>query len=240
MPDQSLPAWNGARSSGDPPSSCMEKRATRDERQEGDQVELRYAEARSHYIPCCTRCTLPPLAPTLSSDVRIRGWVIINGNAITRYLQFGHYNLYWVARRSPPSLGQDGHGWMTHGSLRSARVGLLFVIVLENPSHLRVKHPRDMPPLNLARGLFLSPIRASTSTSTYSRLRAPASSLIATIPRPRPRQIPFSLQPTFHRSFHPSRRRSDVFFVAFPALKSTLLGITRASLLILPFVFRYK
>lgn len=42
------------------------------------------------------------------------------------------------------------------------------------------------------------------------------------------------------RAFHPSPRRQDVFFVAVPAIKSTLLGITRISLLFLPFVFRYK
>ncbi|WWC94761.1 hypothetical protein V866_001610 [Kwoniella sp. B9012] len=42
------------------------------------------------------------------------------------------------------------------------------------------------------------------------------------------------------RNFHPSRPRQDVFFVAFPALKSGLLNITRFSLLFLPFVFRYK
>jgi len=42
------------------------------------------------------------------------------------------------------------------------------------------------------------------------------------------------------RLFHPTRRRQDVFFVALPAIKSTLLGITRASLLFLPFVWRYR
>lgn len=42
------------------------------------------------------------------------------------------------------------------------------------------------------------------------------------------------------RAFHPSRRRHDVFFFAVPAVKSTLLNITRISLLFLPFVFRYK
>ncbi|WVR00221.1 hypothetical protein IAU59_007363 [Kwoniella sp. CBS 9459] len=42
------------------------------------------------------------------------------------------------------------------------------------------------------------------------------------------------------RSFHPSHRRQDVFFVALPALKSGLLSITRISLLFLPFVFRYR
>ncbi|ORY33497.1 peptidase family M48-domain-containing protein [Naematelia encephala] len=44
----------------------------------------------------------------------------------------------------------------------------------------------------------------------------------------------------FRRAFHPTRRRQDVFFVSFPALKSGLLTITRFSLLFLPFVFRYK
>ncbi|WWC71955.1 uncharacterized protein I206_105914 [Kwoniella pini CBS 10737] len=44
----------------------------------------------------------------------------------------------------------------------------------------------------------------------------------------------------FKKDFHPSRPSQDVFFVAFPALKSGLLGITRFSLLFLPFVFRYK
>ncbi|WWC91647.1 uncharacterized protein L201_006593 [Kwoniella dendrophila CBS 6074] len=42
------------------------------------------------------------------------------------------------------------------------------------------------------------------------------------------------------RGFQSSRPRQDVFFLAFPALKSGLLNITRFSLLFLPFVFRYR
>ncbi|ORX40643.1 peptidase family M48-domain-containing protein [Kockovaella imperatae] len=51
---------------------------------------------------------------------------------------------------------------------------------------------------------------------------------------------PLQLNPHFVRQFHPSRRRNDVFFVAFPALKSGLLNVTRITLLFLPFVFRYR
>ncbi|WVQ84705.1 hypothetical protein IAT38_006861 [Cryptococcus sp. DSM 104549] len=42
------------------------------------------------------------------------------------------------------------------------------------------------------------------------------------------------------RGFHPTGPRRDVFFMALPALKSGLLNVARASLLFLPFVFRYK
>ena len=42
------------------------------------------------------------------------------------------------------------------------------------------------------------------------------------------------------RIFHSSERRQDVFFLAVPAFKSSLLNITRFSLIVLPFVFRYK
>lgn len=54
-----------------------------------------------------------------------------------------------------------------------------------------------------------------------------------------PPPLTVSFRPV-HRSFHPSRPRHDVFFVAFPALKSALLNVTRFTLLFLPFVFRYK
>jgi hypothetical protein len=40
--------------------------------------------------------------------------------------------------------------------------------------------------------------------------------------------------------FHTSSSRRDVFFVAFPALKATLLNITRITLVFLPFVYRYR
>lgn len=42
------------------------------------------------------------------------------------------------------------------------------------------------------------------------------------------------------RTLHSSARRQDVFFVAFPALKSHLLNLTRICLVVLPFVYRYK
>lgn len=42
------------------------------------------------------------------------------------------------------------------------------------------------------------------------------------------------------RAFHASPRRNDILFLSMPALKSTLLSITRFSLLTLPFVWRYK
>ncbi|TXT11138.1 hypothetical protein VHUM_01889 [Vanrija humicola] len=42
------------------------------------------------------------------------------------------------------------------------------------------------------------------------------------------------------RALHTSRPRRDVFFLSIPAIKSGLLGVTRFSLLFLPFVFRYK
>ncbi|KAL1409942.1 hypothetical protein Q8F55_003941 [Vanrija albida] len=42
------------------------------------------------------------------------------------------------------------------------------------------------------------------------------------------------------RALHTSKPRRDVFFLSIPAIKSGLLGVTRFSLLLLPFVFRYK
>lgn len=55
----------------------------------------------------------------------------------------------------------------------------------------------------------------------------------------------FSPSPSFQsvillRALHTSKPRRDVFFLSIPAIKSGLLGVTRFSLLFLPFVFRYK
>ncbi|WVR07731.1 hypothetical protein IAU60_004774 [Kwoniella sp. DSM 27419] len=53
-------------------------------------------------------------------------------------------------------------------------------------------------------------------------------------------RLPTRIPLAFQRHFHPSRPRKDVFFLSLPALKSGLLGVTRFSLLFLPFVFRYR
>jgi hypothetical protein len=42
------------------------------------------------------------------------------------------------------------------------------------------------------------------------------------------------------RGFHRTQPRQDVFFVAFPALKAQLLALTRFTLVLLPFVWRYR
>ncbi|KAJ1304666.1 hypothetical protein OPQ81_005805 [Rhizoctonia solani] len=42
------------------------------------------------------------------------------------------------------------------------------------------------------------------------------------------------------RSFHASQPRHDVFFFAFPAFKGYLLELTRFTLVLLPFVWRYR
>ena len=42
------------------------------------------------------------------------------------------------------------------------------------------------------------------------------------------------------RTFHSSPRRADIFFVALPALKGALLNVTRFSLLLLPFAWKYR
>lgn len=42
------------------------------------------------------------------------------------------------------------------------------------------------------------------------------------------------------RSFNTTPPRRDVFFVAFPALKAQLLSLTRFTLVLLPFVWRYR
>jgi hypothetical protein len=74
----------------------------------------------------------------------------------------------------------------------------------------------------------------------------PAPRMISVLPSPvrQPTRIPrasvLSSALTIRRSFHQSHRRQDVFFLALPALKSSLLNVTRFTLLFLPFVFRYK
>lgn len=47
-------------------------------------------------------------------------------------------------------------------------------------------------------------------------------------------------KPALRSVFHTTPRRPDVFFVAFPALKAHLLSATRISLVLLPFMYRYK
>jgi hypothetical protein len=68
-------------------------------------------------------------------------------------------------------------------------------------------------------------------------VRTPLTSLALPLPLRLVTRTPTTLQ---IRQFHPTPRRQDVFFVALPAIKSTLLGITRATLLFLPFVWRYR
>jgi hypothetical protein len=100
-----------------------------------------------------------------------------------------------------------------------------------------------MPARFLVKALAVSPVRMQVGMqargcSTFaSQTRYLFAGKVST-----PLSLNVNLQPTpvSHRSFHATRRRQDVFFVAFPALKSTLLSITRVSLLFLPFVFRYK
>lgn len=45
---------------------------------------------------------------------------------------------------------------------------------------------------------------------------------------------------TTTRRFHSTPTRHDVFFLAFPALKASLLSLTRLFLVALPFVYRYR
>ena len=93
------------------------------------------------------------------------------------------------------------------------------------PLQLRaIARARLVPPLHAQRSIAL-PARLVDQYSAYRPSLAPS------VPR---------INPLFIRHFHPSRRRQDVFFVAFPALKSGLLNVTRFTLLFLPFVFRYK
>ncbi|EJU04180.1 hypothetical protein DACRYDRAFT_48620 [Dacryopinax primogenitus] len=56
-----------------------------------------------------------------------------------------------------------------------------------------------------------------------------------------PRSIPHFHFPSHSlRHFHPSPIRNDVFFLSLPMLKAQLLTLTRWSLLLLPFIYRYK
>jgi hypothetical protein len=94
-------------------------------------------------------------------------------------------------------------------------------------------HVGDMPPLRI------SALASAIPSRTILRAR-PSITLASTrITLPFP-GAPLSPSLLSRRYFHPTRRRDDVFFVALPAIKSTLLSITRASLLFLPFVWRYR
>ncbi|KDQ21508.1 hypothetical protein BOTBODRAFT_205329 [Botryobasidium botryosum FD-172 SS1] len=75
------------------------------------------------------------------------------------------------------------------------------------------------------------PLPTASHTSVYSTLKRPASRLEGL-----PRHTFTALQ----RPFHTSQPRRDIFFVAFPALKAHLLSITRFTLVLLPFVWRYR
>jgi len=50
----------------------------------------------------------------------------------------------------------------------------------------------------------------------------------------------YGLHNTLSRGFKSTSPRRDVFFVAFPALKAQLLSLTRFTLVLLPFVWRYR
>lgn len=73
--------------------------------------------------------------------------------------------------------------------------------------------------------------RPSLPSTSLPRLRPPLRPTLRPPPTPPPLLV---------RVFHASPPRRDILFLSMPALKSTLLGITRFSLLALPFVWRYK
>ncbi|KZT62046.1 hypothetical protein CALCODRAFT_463495 [Calocera cornea HHB12733] len=70
------------------------------------------------------------------------------------------------------------------------------------------------------------------SASSRPLLRPP-------IPARQPGRQPTPAQ-VLARHFRATAPRRDVFFVAFPALKAQLLALTRWTLLLLPFVYRYR
>lgn len=101
--------------------------------------------------------------------------------------------------------------------------------------------------------LTLSQLSISCSTpSSLSSLSTPYSPssntpphfLLASTTRPAALFAHHALPPTptapAVRRFHSSPSRSDIFFVAFPALKGFLLTTTRVGLLTLPFVWRWR
>lgn len=81
-------------------------------------------------------------------------------------------------------------------------------------------------------------VRPSRLTSAPGTIAHFSSLARQTVQAPRYPAVSSTL--TLHRSFHQSHRRQDVFFLALPALKSSLLNVTRFTLIFLPFVFRYK
>lgn len=125
--------------------------------------------------------------------------------------------------------------------------------------HVRSKQPTSIspppispttmrPPLPLRwgwqrRALSLSPLPLPLRLSTLSTLARPqAQPQIGVSSRPRlhpPLSLTLAALGSV-RAFHASPPRGDILFLSMPALKSTLLGITRFSLLALPFVWRYK
>ncbi|KLT42312.1 hypothetical protein CC85DRAFT_285716 [Cutaneotrichosporon oleaginosum] len=74
---------------------------------------------------------------------------------------------------------------------------------------------------------------------TYTRSPLPPTSPPRLRPPLRPLP-PSTTTPVLVRALRASPPRRDILFLSMPALKSTLLGITRFSLLALPFVWRYK
>ncbi|KAL7415427.1 peptidase family M48-domain-containing protein [Mrakia frigida] len=83
-----------------------------------------------------------------------------------------------------------------------------------------------------------------TTTATLRTLSKPPSrSLLLRASPSRSSSLvlpPFRILSLSTRNFHSSPPRRDVFFLTVPALKSGLLTITRVTLLMLPFVWRWK
>ncbi|BEI80257.1 hypothetical protein CcaverHIS002_0107860 [Cutaneotrichosporon cavernicola] len=88
--------------------------------------------------------------------------------------------------------------------------------------------------------LYQRPISLTLSLRTiHTRPSLPPTSPRAPLHPPLRRHlVPSTL--TGARTLRASPQRCDIIFLSMPALKSTLLGVTRFSLLALPFVWRYK
>ncbi|KAL5631359.1 hypothetical protein ACGC1H_007020 [Rhizoctonia solani] len=78
-------------------------------------------------------------------------------------------------------------------------------------------------------GLYV-PVLSSRSSTNPFRLN----------PVERRQQFLLKYNNVIARSFHSTQPRRDVFFLAFPAVKGYLLELTRFTLVLLPFIWRYR
>lgn len=107
--------------------------------------------------------------------------------------------------------------------------------------HLLARHASTRPPS------LTTPLRVANHSQRHplTRLQSPFAHATPHRTTTRPSMTAPAQQHAraavhlLRRSFHPSRRRQDIFFVSIPAFKSALLAVIRASLIFLPLAWRW-